>query len=180
MLIQHEWHSYNHRRYGKPWAAQITFEGTKPIYAFTGLYSNGVLAFDAEPGEIIAMGQKDLRGGKNTSNDWYVVGEQGLSYLAGGKVEALQLHRERELADRINAESAEVQQAAMALVEGTREIDHLRKVQATLVSRLEILAEWITHLKEGRDLDATMDMGELVDEMLALAKGSPTPTESKS
>jgi len=154
MLIQHEWHSYNPRRYGKPWAAKISFDGTKPVYEFTGLYSNGILAFDAEPGEIVAMGQKDTRGG-NTSNDWYVVTDAGISYLQGGKVEALQLHREREGQDVARDEPS---------------------VQVVLVAALEAAHDEIHHPGAARHRGE--DVVAMIQAALALAKGSPTPTEN--
>ena len=59
--------SYNDRRYGKPWMAIITTSMTKdftfldwdgrPGYA-------GEFSFSAEPGTLLAYGQKDIRKGR--------------------------------------------------------------------------------------------------------------------
>lgn len=72
MLIQQQWQAFNTRRYGNPWAARVTFEGVKPKFDFIGRYSSGVLAFEANPNEIVALGQKDHRG-NDTTKEYYIV-----------------------------------------------------------------------------------------------------------
>lgn len=74
---------YNGRRYSKPWAAIITFDSTgKAKYNFgAGTYlgddDGGELIITAQPGDIIAAGQKDNRKPQNSDNDWYLIGESG-------------------------------------------------------------------------------------------------------
>jgi hypothetical protein len=67
--------SYNERRYGKPWAAFVTTSLSKDFawIEWTGRpgYA-GEFRFDAEPGAMIARGQKDNRKGRG-GVDRYVV-----------------------------------------------------------------------------------------------------------
>lgn len=59
--------SYNERRYGKPWMAILTTSTTKD---FSWLQwegrpgCSGEFSFSAEPGTLLAYGQKDIRKGK--------------------------------------------------------------------------------------------------------------------
>ena len=59
--------SYNERRYGKPWMAVITTSTTKD-FSFIDWEGRpgrrGEFSFFAEPGTIVAYGQKDLRKGR--------------------------------------------------------------------------------------------------------------------
>ena len=80
-ITVHKYGSYNSRRYGRPWAAIITFDGTgRANYNFgAGTYlgndEGGELIITAQPGDIIAAGQKDNRKPQNSTNDWYLVGD---------------------------------------------------------------------------------------------------------
>lgn len=74
---------YNDSRYSKPWGARITFEGGRAHYDFNAANYIGdakdggdVVIGDARPGDIVAFGQKDKRGG-NSVNDWAVVENSG-------------------------------------------------------------------------------------------------------
>ena len=96
MLIEHEWHAYNTRRFGNPWAARISFNGVKPVYDFVGRFASGRLAFEAEPGDLMAMGQKDHRG-NGTTKEFYLIGAAGeLERI--NEAHALLLWRERTTA----------------------------------------------------------------------------------
>ncbi len=58
--------SYNSRREGQPWIAQVTLDGGKLSYAFGGECtakwgSAGEISIECAPGDVIAWGQKDLR-----------------------------------------------------------------------------------------------------------------------
>lgn len=108
MKIEIETSSYNHRRYGKPWIAIVDFTDTKGEFKFgdwVGSHGDsGMLMIKAEPGTIIASGQKDFRQPKNSAPDWYVVVESGgnsrhtdkLQKL-DDKVSAFKLWREKAL-----------------------------------------------------------------------------------
>jgi hypothetical protein len=54
---------FNPRRYGRPWVAKLTFDGAKPVYDFDGGRWDGeALVVEAEVGDVLAYGQKDMRG----------------------------------------------------------------------------------------------------------------------
>lgn len=72
---------YNQRRYSRPWIARITEwpVGGKPDVEwgrYIGDDGGGETEIEANPGDIIRIGQKDHRGG-NTSADWYIVQPDG-------------------------------------------------------------------------------------------------------
>ena len=84
MNITIETSSYNQRRYGKPWIALVNFESsTKGDFAWgdwTGDHYNGgagILSINANPGDIVAQGQKDNRNSRNSAPDFYVVTADG-------------------------------------------------------------------------------------------------------
>lgn len=55
--------SYNSRRYSNPWGAVVTFrDGIKPCYDFTGHWDGEAVVISAEPGAVLAFGQRDNRG----------------------------------------------------------------------------------------------------------------------
>lgn len=59
--------SYNERRYGKPWMAILTTSTTKDFswLQWEGRFGcSGEFSFSAEPGTLLAYGQKDIRKGK--------------------------------------------------------------------------------------------------------------------
>ena len=93
MNIQIETESYNERRYGKPWIAKVDFSDNANSGYFSNLFptgnfawgnwvgdpgSTGLLILDAEPGDVVARGQKDNRGRReNSAPRWAIVNEAG-------------------------------------------------------------------------------------------------------
>jgi hypothetical protein len=150
MLIERQWHAYNDRRFSRPWAARITFEGVDPIYQFIGRFASSVLTFDAEPGEIVVTGQKDMRGNK-TSKDFYLVQPSGkLSEIS--EHEALLFWRTKDGAAKANAEPAQ-------------------ELMVELVAELVKVRDWMQQLMRGSALDETQERYESVCAILARAKG---------
>lgn len=79
--IQIKYSPYNHRRYGKPWIAKVkSWAGQNPELDWGFWFGNadygGYTQVDAEVGDLIRNGQKDLRSSK-TENEWNVVEEGG-------------------------------------------------------------------------------------------------------
>ena len=100
MKVTIETGSYNQRRYSKPWIASVDFttnaQGDFRFGEWIGDARNGSagqLEADAEPGTIIATGQKDFRKPQNSAPDWHVLKDDGTLEKLGGKVEALKLFR---------------------------------------------------------------------------------------
>jgi len=95
MKISIETHSYNQRRYSKPWIARVNFTDPQGTFSFgdwigdSNNGSAGLLELDAKPGDIVARGQKDYRKPRHSSPDWYQVAPDGSLTPLGGKVEAL-------------------------------------------------------------------------------------------
>jgi hypothetical protein len=82
ITVTETFRAYNDRRYGKPWGAIITFTAAKPEYNFkAGSYLGGCMGgevvIQCQPGDLVAIGQKDFRNPRKTDNDWYVVGQDG-------------------------------------------------------------------------------------------------------
>ena len=81
MKIKIETACYNERRYSAPWIAKISLENNKFKYEFGRWVGRagdkGLLVAEVEPGQIVAKGQKDIRGGNNTSNNFFKVMEDG-------------------------------------------------------------------------------------------------------
>lgn len=72
--------SYNERRYGKPWAAFLSGHLTKGFewIEWNGrIGRDGEFRFDAEPGTMIARGQKDIRKGQVGVDSYYVLFPDG-------------------------------------------------------------------------------------------------------
>lgn len=83
MKIQIETGIYNERRYGKPWIAKVEFVGGKSEFKFGAWIgshgSSGILEIQAEPGDVIARGQKDNRGNpRNSAPDYYIIDVDGV------------------------------------------------------------------------------------------------------
>ena len=124
MEIRIDTDTYNERRYGKPWIATVDFsESTKGNYTFgdwTGDHYNGgagVLTIDANPGDILAKGQKDFRKPRNSAPGFYVVTPSGDLSRIGDKGEAYKHY--------------------LGSKETTPDTDALLKERAALVARIE-------------------------------------------
>lgn len=97
MLCRKTFRPYNKARFSRPWGGVCRLDGLKLGYDFTGLYQGdergGDVVIDAEPGMILAFGQKDTKGQKGIG-EYYLVERSGdLTQL--GKQEAYD-HLERE------------------------------------------------------------------------------------
>ena len=83
MKIQIKTDIYNKRRYGKPWIAKVDFsENENGDFAWGNWIgdpgSTGLLILDADPGDVVARGQKDNRGRReNSAPQWAIVNETG-------------------------------------------------------------------------------------------------------
>lgn len=97
MQISIDTSSYNDRRYSRPWIARVDFAADPQGKFLWGQWigqpgESGILMVDAEPGQIVARGQKDFRKPRNSATDWYQVGSDGsLICLERGKSEAYKL-----------------------------------------------------------------------------------------
>lgn len=73
--------AYNDKRYTSPWAANVTLNDRSLEYTFDGLYlgttNGGTLTIDASPGDVIAIGQRDLRRPDKSTNDLFIVLDTG-------------------------------------------------------------------------------------------------------
>jgi hypothetical protein len=93
MNITIETSSYNDRRYGKPWIAEVTFqEGHNGIYRFgtwIGLPGQeGILEIEVNENSIIARGQKDHRKPRNSAPEFFKANENGSLIRFLSKAEA--------------------------------------------------------------------------------------------
>ena len=84
MEIQISTSMYNQRRYGRPWIARVTFEIKKTGDYHWGEWigdarngSAGILVISAQPGDVVARGQRDTRKIRNSAPEWYIVSEAG-------------------------------------------------------------------------------------------------------
>lgn len=102
MKVEVKTSSYNQRRYGKPWIAKVTFETPKGEFHFgdwVGDHYNGsagLLVLEADPGDIVAIGQKDFRKAQNSAPDWYRVDSEGGLGSLLNKAEAYKLFNQKE------------------------------------------------------------------------------------
>lgn len=91
--------SYNDRRYGKPWIAKVSFETAKGSFVFGEWFGDvgeeGFLEIEAEPGDVIARGQKDFRKPINSAPGYYLVKEGG-GLKSVTKVEAVRAWRAKQ------------------------------------------------------------------------------------
>ena len=94
MEITRDTNRYNQRREGRPWIAKVDFTTPKPNFSWgdwTGDHYNGgegVLSINANPGDIIATGQKDNRQPRNSAPHFWVVTEIGELEDIGDKGDA--------------------------------------------------------------------------------------------
>lgn len=105
--IQIEFRSYNSRRYGRPWAANITFpDGIRPHYEFDGYFDGNVVLINAQPGSVIAYGQKDHRRPDRSQKQLAIVQADGTlrdvsesearKHVASGQKQVINLVRSTE------------------------------------------------------------------------------------
>lgn len=75
--VVYEVGSYNDRRYGKPWIAEIAKwdVGEHPSLVFGSNIDNKTAEILAEPGQILKAGQKDYRKPLYSDNNFYEVTE---------------------------------------------------------------------------------------------------------
>jgi len=71
---------YNDRRYGKPYIARMDFSSSPQGEVSWGDWvgqpgEEGVLVLEAEPGDVIMVGQKDNRNSRKSVPDYYIVAE---------------------------------------------------------------------------------------------------------
>ena len=101
MIIEIETPAYNHRRYGKPWIARISFEDCAGDFHWGNWIGSpgeeGLLQIECEPGDIVARGQKDTRGpGANSAPAFYAATEAGELERLPSRAAAYKLWRENE------------------------------------------------------------------------------------
>lgn len=98
MRVIYKVESYNTRRYGRPWIASIKSWniGERPELSFGGGSWN-TAELDAEPGDIVKIGQKDNRNPKYTENNFAVVQSDG-TVVEIGENEARELWLEKTAA----------------------------------------------------------------------------------
>ena len=79
--------SYNARRYGRPWIAEV--RGKEFIWGdFEGRPGEaGVLVISAEPGALIAQGQKDIRKGRGGVGTYWMAMPNGMLWSKGLETE---------------------------------------------------------------------------------------------
>jgi len=99
MKISIDTPAYNERRYGKPWIAKVDFsESAQGAFAwgeFIGSHGEaGLLEVSAEPGDIIATGQRDNRKMRNSAPEWHYLSASGELIKLEGKAAALKKFRE--------------------------------------------------------------------------------------
>lgn len=74
--------SYNERRYGKPWMGIPQGKMLTKDYTFVAwdgtAGSEGVFEFEAEPGQIVAYGQKDIRKNRGGIDGYKLCGAKKL------------------------------------------------------------------------------------------------------
>jgi hypothetical protein len=123
MEITIETDSYNERRYGRPWIAKVDFgKSVKGDFAWgdwAGDHYNGgagVLTITANPGDIIAHGQKDNRKPRNSAPEFEVVETDGGLGCLGDKGDAYKYFLEHKSA--------------------APDLDALRKEREALLARL--------------------------------------------
>lgn len=83
--------SYNDRRYGKPWMAIVTTSLTRGFdfldwAGFPG--SAGRFVFSADPGTMVAYGQKDIRKGKGGVDGYQMCMPDGTMPIISGSTAA--------------------------------------------------------------------------------------------
>ena len=95
MKIRIDTFSYNHRRHGRPWIAQVNFRNNpKGDYQWgkwigdSNTGGEGILEIEANEGDFLATGQKDFRKSSNSSPTFYKVLSNGDIEKIGDKGQA--------------------------------------------------------------------------------------------
>lgn len=120
MKIEITTSAYNERRYSKPWIAVVTFSGKAEANFDFGQWvgragDEGILVIDAEPGAIVARGQKDYRKTRNSAADYYRVEADGSLTEIDGKADAYrEFQAARAAAEQAAAEPADERAALLA------------------------------------------------------------------
>lgn len=91
-------YEYNDRRYGRPWIARVDFShDPKGVFEWGTWIGQpgepGELIIDAEPGDVVAEGQRDYRKPRHSAPRWYVVDESGELASYSSKIEAIKASR---------------------------------------------------------------------------------------
>ena len=75
MKLSIETSSYNSNRYGKPWIAVVSFKGDFSFGKWVGQDgTKGILEVEVNTGDVIAIGQRDLRKPRNSAPAFFIVG----------------------------------------------------------------------------------------------------------
>jgi hypothetical protein len=102
MKIRIETPVYNERRYGRPWIARVDFSSSLRGEFLFGEWLGrhgytGELYVEAEPGDIVARGQKDLRNARNSAPSYYIVQDDGnLEHIGENPVDARRFYLEKK------------------------------------------------------------------------------------
>lgn len=109
MNLTVETHSYNEKRYGKPWIAKVDFsENKKGDFVFGEWIGQpgyeGTLEIECNDGDIIAKGQKDFRGqAYKSAPTFYRVQEAVLVIIGNGtKGDAYKFFKEQRNGEKDN------------------------------------------------------------------------------
>lgn len=82
MTVTIKYGAYNQRRYSRPWIAKVTgwTVGKSPVLEF-GYYNGddlgGFCEIEADAGDIVKSGQKDYRALNKSTNDFFLVNDDG-------------------------------------------------------------------------------------------------------
>jgi hypothetical protein len=129
MEIIVETHSYNQRRFSKPWIALVDFSKSPKALFLFGDWSGehrkggeGVLTLIADLGDIIATGQKDHRNERNSAPVFFIVCEKGDLDLIGDRGDAYKYY----LSTRSQEKSIESLESELRLLKARiAEIDEI-------------------------------------------------------
>lgn len=90
MTYTHETAAYNDRRYGRPWLGKLNGKMLTKDYTFIAWDGRnghgGIFEFDAEPGQIIAHGQKDFRKNRGGIDGYYICLPDGTMHVLSNAI----------------------------------------------------------------------------------------------
>lgn len=94
MKISKETDSYNDRRYGKPYIALCDEKGKAAKWGdWIGQAGRaGELSIDADPGDVVMIGQKDYRNSRKSAPDYYFVNADR-ELERGSKIKCVKMSR---------------------------------------------------------------------------------------